>query len=314
MDLFIRVQGSLNFDTLDAFLADNNNVLNNNCAKYDSIIFDLEKLTFISPVGFCTLACLIKYCQYNKIANKYKLIPSKHVNSYFERMDFYNAFGVDAGISQCRYDCSNRLMELKEIRGQNPNEDSRIAEHFKHIFQSQIKGDSNILEAVSYSIGEIVDNTIRHSLSPINGFICAQTYRNRRKLEICIADCGVGIPQSLRSSNNIELSESDCLVCDYEYILYALRKGISSKYGNGHTGEGLFFTSEFIKENCGRMKIISGNGLYLLNNGNNVLQRNIDCWKGTIVALEFQLDKEVNVKNIFDREFPLDIVGDFDWI
>ncbi|QEK12695.1 ATP-binding protein [Crassaminicella thermophila] len=231
-------------------------------------------------------------------------------------MDFFTTlFGVDIGITQCRYDCSNRLMELKKkLKGQNPNEDSQIAEHFKHIFQSQIKGDSNILEAVSYSIGEIVDNTIRHSLSPINGFICAQTYRNKRKLEICIADCGIGIPKSLKSSNNIDPSERDCLVYDHEYILYALRKGISSKYGKGHTGEGLFFSSEFIKENYGRMKIISGKGLCLIKNGNDVLQMDIDCWTGTIVALEFQLDNEVNVKNIFDREFPMDSTEDFDWI
>ncbi|WP_168198314.1 hypothetical protein [Crassaminicella thermophila] len=52
MDLTVRVRGALNFDTLDSFLADNNNVLNNNYTKYDSLVFDLEHLTFISPVGF----------------------------------------------------------------------------------------------------------------------------------------------------------------------------------------------------------------------------------------------------------------------
>ena len=191
--------------------------------------------------------------------------------------------------------------------------DWQITENLTNVLESQLPvNNQGILKAVSYAIGEIVDNTLRHSQSPIGGYICAQTYPNKNKLEICIIDCGIGIVESLKVENDVHKEKISKFKSDSEFIQYSIEKGVTSKtqqkFGEtGHSGEGLFFTSEFIKENNGRMKVISDNGMLLIDSKVGIqLSETQHHWQGTIVMLEFNLDVPVIVKDIFDREIPLD--------
>lgn len=55
------------------------------------------------------------------------------------------------------------------------------------------------------------------------------------------------------------------------------------------------------------MKVISDNGMLLIDSKVGIqLSETQHHWQGTIVMLEFNLDVSVIVKDIFDREIPLD--------
>ena len=281
---------------------------------YEKITFDLSKLKFVTPSGLCYLIASIQTL--TNIIGKENfdiIMPNNNsTNNYLTRMNFLETLGLKDDNYINKNDCSNRLIELQKI-SMTDRCDWQITENLTNVLESQLPvNNQGILKAVSYAIGEIVDNTLRHSQSPIGGYICAQTYPNKNKLEICIIDCGIGIVESLKVENDVHKEKISKFKSDSEFIQYSIEKGVTSKtqqkFGEtGHSGEGLFFTSEFIKENNGRMKVISDNGMLLIDSKVGIqLSETQHHWQGTIVMLEFNLDVPVIVKDIFDREIPLD--------
>lgn len=281
---------------------------------YEKITFDLSKLKFVTPSGLCYLIASIQTLTNIIGKENFEIImPNNNsTNNYLTRMNFLETLGLNDDNYINKNDCSNRLIELQKI-SMTDRCDWQITENLTNVLESQLPvNNQGILKAVSYAIGEIVDNTLRHSQSPIGGYICAQTYPNKNKLEICIIDCGIGIVESLKVENDVHKEKISKFKSDSEFIQYSIEKGVTSKtqqkFGEtGHSGEGLFFTSEFIKENNGRMKVISGNGMLLIDSKVGIqLSETQHHWQGTIVMLEFNLDVPVIVKDIFDREIPLD--------
>ena len=296
------------FNTLD-FSSTGNKILDFGKAlenTYDKITFDLEDLSFISPSGLCYLVASIELIAHEKPEQtiEVKFPKNTNIHNYLERMNFYKNINVYSGNEINRNNCSDRLIEIQKIDITSGNK-NKISEDLVKIFESKLKGyDKRILETIAYAIGEIIENTISHSESPIGGYVCAQTYSDR--LEICIIDCGIGIPQSLRDENNKHKDKISYFERDEEFISFAIGKGVTSKTQED-SGEGLFFTTEFIKENEGRIKIISDKGLLYINKSNDINTSEIKGkWQGTIVMLELNLNKPINVKDIFDREFPED--------
>lgn len=280
---------------------------------YEKITFDLSKLKFVTPSGLCYLIASIQTLTNIIGKENFEIImPNNNsTNNYLTRMNFLETLGLNDDNYINKNDCSNRLIELQKI-SMTDRCDWQITENLTNVLESQLPvNNQGILKAVSYAIGEIVDNTLRHSQSPIGGYICAQTYPNKNKLEICIIDCGIGIVESLKVENDVHKEKISKFKSDSEFIQYSIEKGVTSKtqqkFGEtGHSGEGLFFTSEFIKENNGRMKVISGNGMLLIDSKVGIqLSETQHHWQGTIVMLEFNLDVPVIVKDIFDREIPL---------
>ena len=281
---------------------------------YEKITFDLSKLKFVTPSGLCYLIASIQTLTNIIGKENFEIImPNNNsTNNYLTRMNFLETLGLKDDNYINKNDCSNRLIELQKI-SMTDRCDWQITENLTNVLESQLPvNNQGILKAVSYAIGEIVDNTLRHSQSPIGGYICAQTYPNKNKLEICIIDCGIGIVESLKVENDVHKEKISKFKSDSEFIQYSIEKGVTSKTQQkfcetGHSGEGLFFTSEFIKENNGRMKVISGNGMLLIDSKVGIqLSETQHHWQGTIVMLEFNLDVPVIVKDIFDREIPLD--------
>lgn len=281
---------------------------------YEKITFDLSKLKFVTPSGLCYLIASIQTLTNIIGKENFEIImPNNNsTNNYLTRMNFLETLGLNDDNYINKNDCSNRLIELQKI-SMTDRCDWQITENLTNVLESQLPvNNQGILKAVSYAIGEIVDNTLRHSQSPIGGYICAQTYPNKNKLEICIIDCGIGIVESLKVENDVHKEKISKFKSDSEFIQYSIEKGVTSKtqqkFGEtGHSGEGLFFTSEFIKENNGRMKVISDNGMLLIDSKVGIqLSETQHHWQGTIVMLEFNLDVPVIVKDIFDREIPLD--------
>ena len=281
---------------------------------YEKITFDLSKLKFVTPSGLCYLIASIQTLTNIIGKENFEIImPNNNsTNNYLTRMNFLETLGLKDDNYINKNDCSNRVIELQKI-SMTDRCDWQITENLTNVLESQLPvNNQGILKAVSYAIGEIVDNTLRHSQSPIGGYICAQTYPNKNKLEICIIDCGIGIVESLKVENDVHKEKISKFKSDSEFIQYSIEKGVTSKtqqkFGEtGHSGEGLFFTSEFIKENNGRMKVISDNGMLLIDSKVGIqLSETQHHWQGTIVMLEFNLDVPVIVKDIFDREIPLD--------
>ena len=78
-----------------------------------------------------------------------------------------------------------------------------------------------------------------------------------------------------------------------------------------NTGEGLFFSLEFIKANMGDACIYSQDGA-LWAQGGKVWSQSVSYWPGTLVALSFRTDRPVDTRAIFSQYAPPE--NDFEWL
>jgi anti-sigma regulatory factor (Ser/Thr protein kinase) len=90
------------------------------------------------------------------------------------------------------------------------------------------------LRALEWSVNEICDNVLNHSLSEIGGLFQFNLRRFSREVEFIVADAGIGIPNSLRSIANKGWSDEFALE-------QSIKQGVTRdpKFGQGN---GLFGT------------------------------------------------------------------------
>ena len=138
---------------------------------------------------------------------------------------------------------------------------------------------------LQYLIAEILNNVADHSGSKHGGFAMAQYYPTKRKVQVAVADSGVGF---LSHIGNIYPE----VTTDEEALIKAIEMGVtaSSNRMYGHernAGYGLYALLEIIKATKGQVVIISNTGILRCINGEITTGTLSEGWNGTVVAFEF---------------------------
>lgn len=115
---------------------------------------------------------------------------------------------------------------------------------------------------IKYVIGELIKNTLEHSLSQGGALVAAQYYPKSNRISIGICDQGIGIWNSM---NTVWHPRTDI-----DAIKLALMPGISGttsrEGGTGdNAGAGLFFIKSIARITRSYFTIYSGKGVYTLN-------------------------------------------------
>jgi anti-sigma regulatory factor (Ser/Thr protein kinase)/anti-anti-sigma regulatory factor len=148
---------------------------------------------------------------------------------------------------------------------------------------------------------EVFENAVIHSKSEVGVCCCGQFFPNEKRLDITIADGGVGIRQNVRRHlQNPKLSSVDAM-------RWAMEEGHSTKSGTQPGGLGLKFLKDFVTKNKGRIKIASRFGFYEFANGRESFTKMTDDLPGTAVTITintadtatYRLASEVSVDDIF---------------
>ncbi len=148
------------------------------------------------------------------------------------------------------------------------------------------------------SIFEVFQNAVTHSESRLGIFVCGQFYPHEQRLNITIADAGVGIRSKVRAYLKSEISSGDA-------ICWALQGGNTTRTGPRPGGVGLKFLHDFVERNRGKMQIVSGDGFYEYGKGCGTLR--LAELPGATVNLEintadtqsYRLDSNITAQNIF---------------
>jgi anti-sigma regulatory factor (Ser/Thr protein kinase) len=150
-------------------------------------------------------------------------------------------------------------------------------------------------------IFEVFQNAVTHSESRLGIFVCGQFYPLEQRLNITIADAGVGIRDKVRAYlRDEEMSSKDA-------IGWALKGGNTTRTGPRPGGVGLKFLHDFVEKNKGRIQIVSGDGFYEYGKGYDTLRDAGAGLPGATVNLEintadtqsYRLGSEVTPQNIF---------------
>jgi signal transduction histidine kinase len=150
------------------------------------------------------------------------------------------------------------------------------------------------------SVFEIYQNVVIHSESNLGLFVCGQFYPQLQRLDLTIADAGIGIRTTVRRYAESKISS-------VEAIRWALEEGHTTKRRGHPGGVGLKFLKDFIELNGGKIQIASRYGFYEFNNDSETFLKLAADFPGTVVNLEvntsdtkaYKLKSEISPDDIF---------------
>jgi hypothetical protein len=271
------------------------------CRADTDLGYDFSDINFVFPFGTLLLAEKIREVsaeRHRKRMNS-RLVNTKSINEvpndaigYLKYFGFFKYIGTNIGSDYNRENTKSTYMPIYVITTDLLIKESG-SRHWTESIENKCEKLASIISRnmqttiqLRYCFREIMRNVFEHSNSE-SCSLMAQFYPSTNIVEITIADCGIGIVESMRNqfpnnTSNIEILEK------------ALLPGMTSKYGInkdtkwGNTGFGLYILSE-IGKSLGEFVVLS-NGVYLkyYEQNKKVLIDRVN-YKGTIVKLKVSL-------------------------
>jgi len=211
------------------------------------------------------------------IADRFNTIEIVGVPMVIERILRKNRFLVMYGYSPIEEETSTTI-PLRRIQ---LSDEGLFAEYIQqHIGGKGIPSISDALGRVlRQSIFEVFQNAVIHSQSRLGVFVCGQFLPLEQRLQLTVADAGIGIQANVRQFLGREVSAPDAL-------RWVLEAGNTTKIGAQPGGVGLKFLKEFISLNRGKLQIASGRGYYGFSDNDETFSGLTGDFPGTTVNLQ----------------------------
>ena len=254
-----------------------------------------KKWISVHPFVLCMTAALgLSIKDKTKISCEKLEARSKH---YIERMGLFSFLCLDSGISVTKHESAGRFIPLTEITN------SKELTEFITEMIPLLHLDPSQAEPIRYVISELVRNVFEHSNSNNGAVVCAQYYKKSNTIRLGVADCGVGIKETIGVSHDVP--------DDLSAIRLALTPGVTGKKQIGGTdqnaGAGLFFIKSIAKVDRDFFVLYSGNSMYKLKKipqnqksirlnydplkDRSSTSENLPYWTGTVVGIDISLDR-----------------------
>lgn len=267
--------------------------------KSERVLFDWTGVSFASLSVITALVAL----QLRIGSEGYNICVStpsgvSDVVRYISRMNYFKCIGIDREEDFVRHSEGDRFIPVTKFTSQdNRNE---LPDRVSRAIVAHTPLASEAKVAVNYIFGEVVDNVCEHSRSLHGGFLGAQFYPRSHRLELCIADGGCGIPQSLRRNPLLSgLDDMNVLPRALEYGIGENVDGERGSEGYGK-GKGLAIISNMVCCLGGVMRILSGNASIEMD-AHGIKSIPNTCFPGTVVSVELptNLIGEVSAGDLF---------------
>ena len=247
----------------------------------NDITFNLSRTESLTPFGIIVLTSTISECLKQGKQCTYLEPKDATLKTFLTDTGFTKYFGLNSQSPQWDSIQTGRV-QLKKIPGVDPD----FIETMTDIFDYHLNISPGVKGSLRMSLIETMINVVDHS-EVKDYYVCAWTYPEKRQIRLCIADLGIGILASLKTS-----SGHSALNDDYQAIRKSIESGVSCR--SGRDGMGLSHIRNFIKVNEGQMCIISGNGkvFWKFDQGKTQNQNMPVPFHGTIVKLLINIDKE----------------------
>jgi hypothetical protein len=267
-------------------------------ADADEIVIDFSRVKFMTPTWSVLVGGLLRQFRKEQPDVKRKAVNFKRL-SYAAHIGFFEYFGLNYGQKPDEAPGSDtyvpisirRTEEVRKLASESFTAVGDIlhaeAERLSTMLTRTDAGD--LQDTLAYSIREILRNVIEHSESEDFVFT-AQYWPASRKVEVVVADQGIGLATSLNENPNLKITD------DEEALQQAILPGISSKAWRkrkrfdewANSGYGLFMAARLCSQG-GTFGLISG-GRMLRKDG--VSETFLPFrWPGTVVVMQIDTDK-----------------------
>ncbi|MDR3626496.1 MAG: hypothetical protein P4L45_06670 [Ignavibacteriaceae bacterium] len=247
------------------------------------ILFDFSACSFSEPFAITLLVGAMLFSIKRGKVVTYLRSSNKKLEDYLNRIGFY-AWGHGTGKEM---KSTVKQVELRHLKGVEP----LYTDNIITVLQHYLTLSQGVRGSLHLSLNELMTNTFDHSQTQMGCFVCAQAYKSRGTINICLTDFGRGILKSLSTSD-----EYRHLKNSIDAIELSIQEGVSSRK-NRLAGLGLTHIHRFLKINEGQIHIISGDGWvhWDYTNGaiRQVRKKKLDTeFEGTIVNIIAKADGE----------------------
>ena len=262
------------------------------------------KWVAVHPVVLSMAACLGAQVRARggKVTGEVQQVPTL---AYLIRMGLFDYLGMDTGRTIRAHEESGRFVPITQITT-NDELKATIANLIP-----LLHAPPAVADPIRYVFSEMVRNALEHSASPVGAFVCAQYYRESKKISIGIADAGKGVLQSMCRNHPVETSE--------QALKLALQPGITgttSRIGGNefNAGAGLFFTKSIATLSRNRFFLYSGESMFRLMKTRKRYEPVLEAdptkdphrfvragnWQGTVVGIDLNIEQGVEFSTLLE--------------
>jgi hypothetical protein len=251
----------------------------------EPVVIDISRFRFATPFLVLPLSSLIANLQ-----SSGHEVTIQGGSSYLDTILFpwgFNAIGRDDWADSLNHYRDRTYLPICQIPSSAGDTliRERLLTVFEEIMRLQLNITGQLRIAVSYLIGESMDNIVDHA-GVNHGWIMIQNYPQKRFLDICILDTGVGIRGSYINNGFSEITSDEM----------ALRQAI-----NGKSTKQIAETRGYGINSSRRMLVDGINGKYFLFSGATFFINTSELeqitslgrlrgWSGTMLALRIPSD------------------------
>lgn len=214
---------------------------------------------------------------------------------WLEKVGFFDALVSGSTIP----DADSVTVALHAIDPSNRNSTVAAIEHISSLLRRHAQNFAgDVLHSTQVALSEVIENVSKHSRLTTPGFVCGQYHPSNHMFSLSVADPGIGLRESFGTGPYLPARERLAAGDDPRDL--AVEPLMSSKYGMGHSGYGLFYSSELCS---------LASGLFLLSSDDGTLQleggvRQLSChrpWPGTIVNMMLDTSVPVSGSKIWEK-------------
>jgi hypothetical protein len=256
------------------------------------------------PFSMLFLSAKIRAWKASNPSSRLILMDYKN-HAYLGHMGFFRMCGAEFGKELGEADGSRNYVPITRVRREELYEGGadkftelgdliqRHADRIAAMISRDESGKTDMFNALSYSVREVFRNVFEHS-DANEAFYCAQYWSASNKVEVSIADLGIGIRKGLGTNPNFRFGT------DKEAIEASLLPGVSGKTHLPrrsetwfNSGYGLYMTNRLARHG-GNFVIASGRKAIHLT---RATKTNLDTsFPGTALRLNLDVEKIGNVR------------------
>ena len=247
---------------------------------------------FLRPFHMLTLVQLLKKHGQSELA-----LPPQ-MTTYATRMGVWEAAGLEPPCQVPKSNPSGRFLPVAPLLDRREVESSVM--QLSAIIQ-RTRVDQQTLQSLGIALYELLTNCYAHAdiAEGLHGLACAQPWLRANLAQIAIVDTGIGVRRSLQLNEALHGKLDMQNACEL-----ASTYGITSKPGKGHSGYGLTLARDLMQQHGGHFLVVSGYEAYAQHGEEIVVECLKTSWEGTLVLLEWPLDKTLNTKTVYSA-WPL---------
>lgn len=253
-----------------------------------------EKYIHVHPFALAMAACVGEAAHLRGVGATGS-IPNVASMPYLVRMGLFKHLHLPAPLDIEEHEASGRFVPLTQIRTSQD-----LTNTITNLIPL-LHAAPTVSDPIRYVISELGRNVLEHSNSPIGGFVCAQYFKDKRRIAIGMADAGIGIHEAMRTYHNPDSEQRA-----FQLALTPGISGATPRIGGNETnaGAGLFFIRSIAKTSGNYFFIYSGNTSYKLvrrQRNKNLLyadpfleahsiNTDLPYWQGTAIGIDINVD------------------------